>query len=141
MESREKLWQKNLSSKNEAEPVFTAATEAGDIIGFASFGPERSKRFGADGELYAIYLFEQYHGNQIGTELFLAGVKELSKAGFSSVLVWVLAENKNRDFYEKFQPVKAAEKEINIAGTNCLEIAYVWKNLNKLIESLEGKYK
>lgn len=139
IENREQLWLENLSSKSETEPVFVAVTQEGGIIGFASFGPERTKKFCADGELYAIYLLGEYQGKQAGTKLFLTGVKELFKAGFSSVLVWVLANNKNRQFYEKLQPVKAAEEYINIAGTHYVEIAYVWKDIKELIINLEKR--
>ncbi|MBT2690993.1 GNAT family N-acetyltransferase [Bacillus sp. ISL-47] len=137
VESREKLWLESLGTKRENEFVFAAETEEGKIVGFASVGPERSKRFDADGELYAIYLLENYQGNQIGTKLFLSGVKELSKAGFRSVLVWVLADNKSRQFYENFHPEKADEEEITIAGTRCVEVAYVWSDIKGLINSLE----
>jgi GNAT superfamily N-acetyltransferase len=137
VESREKIWLEALNSKKEIKPVFAAETDEGQIVGFSSFGPERTKRFGADGELYAIYLLEKYQGNQVGTKLFLAGVKELFKAGFSTVLVWVLADNKSRQFYEKFYPEKANEEEITIAGTKCVEIAFVWRDIKGLINSLE----
>lgn len=137
VESREKIWLEALTSKKEIVPVFAAETDEGQIVGFASFGPERTKRFGVDGELYAVYLLEKYQGNQIGTNLFLAGVKELSKVGFSSVLVWVLADNKSRQFYEKFHPEKANEEEITIAGTKCVEIPFVWRDIKGLIYSLE----
>jgi len=135
VEDRFRMWEAGLSVKNHSEPVYVAENRQGEIIGFASFGAERSKRFAADGELYAIYLLEKYKGSKIGTALFAAGVKDFL-SHYSSILVWVLAENKSRLFYEKFVPEKAGEEEITIAGKKHKEIAYVWKDIEDLNSKL-----
>lgn len=135
VEDRFRMWEAGLSSKKDKEPVYVAENSAGDIIGFAAFGPERTNKFGADGELYAIYLLEDYKGRKIGTALLSAGVKDLL-SDYSSILVWVLAENNSKLFYEKYDPTKVAEEEITIAGGKHIEIAYVWKDIELLNRKL-----
>lgn len=137
VEDRFRMWKAGLATKNDSQPVYVAENSEGRIIGFSSFGPERTKKFSVDGELYAIYLLEKYKGRKIGTALFRTGVQELSKE-YSSLLVWVLAENNSKFFYEKFGPEKAREEDIEIAGSKHKEIAYVWKDikaLNKILET------
>lgn len=131
VEDRFRMWEAGLSAKNNPGLTFVAENSVGQIIGFASFGPERTKRYGADGELYAIYLLDEYKGRKIGTKLFYAGIKELI-ADYSSVLVWVLEDNASKQFYEKFDPEKAGEEEITIAETAYKEIAYIWKDIKLL---------
>ncbi len=134
VEERYRRWKAGLASKSDSEPTYVAESNEGRIIGFASFGPERTKKYGVDGELYAIYLLENYKGRKVGTALFQAGINELVKT-YSSILVWVLAENKSKLFYEKFHPEKADEVEIEIAGNKHKEIAYVWQDIEVLKQS------
>lgn len=130
-EDRFRMWEAGLSSENKTGVVFVAENSDGQIVGFASFGPERTKRYKADGELYAIYLLEEYKGRKIGSKLFYEGINELM-ANYSSVLVWVLEDNDSKLFYEKFGPEKAGEEEITIAETAFKEIAYIWKDIKVL---------
>lgn len=132
VEDRLRMWERGFS-ENKIGVVFVAENSDGEIVGFASFGPERTKQYGADGELYAIYLLEEYKRRKIGSKLFYEGIKELM-TDYSSVLVWVLEDNDSRLFYEKFEPEKAGEEEITIAETPFKEIAYVWKDI-KLLHS------
>ncbi|ESU31044.1 hypothetical protein G3A_18835 [Bacillus sp. 17376] len=132
VEDRKPLWEKSLSESADTSPVFVAVNPEGEIVGFASFGKERSGNFKADGELYAIYILKEYQREKLGLRLLKAGLDKLLKQGYESMLVWVLADNESRKFYESLQPKKAGEEVVKIAGKECIEVAYVWRDLKLL---------
>ncbi|GAM14411.1 GNAT family N-acetyltransferase [Mesobacillus selenatarsenatis] len=132
MEDREPLWEKSLSESADTSPVFVAVNSEEEIVGFASFGKERSGNFKADGELYAIYILKEYQRGKLGLRLLKAGLNDLLKQDYNSMLVWVLADNESRKFYESLHPKKAGEEVVKIAGKEYIEVAYIWKDLNML---------
>lgn len=128
VEDRLDLWKETLSNPKEEAPVLVAEDHQGEIVGFASFGPERSEA-DIDGELYAIYILKSNVGQGIGTQLFKEGIKLMQSEGYSSLLVWVLNENPSKYFYESMGGQRYQQEEIRIAGENHLEISYIWKEL------------
>jgi ribosomal protein S18 acetylase RimI-like enzyme len=132
VEDRKPLWEKSLSESADTSPVFVAVNPEGEIVGFASFGKERSGKFNADGELYAIYILKEYQRGKLGLRLLLAGLDDLLKQDYESMLVWVLADNESRKFYESLQPQKAGEEVVKIAGKEYIEVAYIWRDLKLL---------
>lgn len=136
VEDRLKLWKTSLSQNPNGAPVFVALNNSEKIIGFASFGEERTGELNADAELYAIYILEKYKRGKLGTKLVLAGIEELLGKKFRSMLVWVLEENGSRKFYENMHPQKAAVEVIKIGDREHVEIAYLWENLNLLRKNI-----
>ncbi|WP_226679268.1 GNAT family N-acetyltransferase [Mesobacillus jeotgali] len=132
VEDRKPLWEKSLSESADTSPVFVAVNPEGEIVGFASFGKERSGNFKADGELYAIYILKEYQRGKLGLRLLLAGLDDLLKQGYGSLLVWVLADNESRRFYESLQSQKAGEEVVKIAGKEYIEVAHIWRDLKLL---------
>ncbi|MET3697151.1 L-amino acid N-acyltransferase YncA [Bacillus oleivorans] len=106
----------------------------GKIVGFAHFSKERTGHYDIDGELTTIYILKEYHRTGIGTALFRQGLDYLQSHSFKSMLVWVLADNPFKLFYESFQPVEADRQKFNIGTKVHEEIAYAWRDLSKLIE-------
>ncbi|WP_389362417.1 GNAT family N-acetyltransferase [Cytobacillus spartinae] len=141
-DKRYHMWKESLETNGD-QPLFVAENDAGEIIGFASFGKERTKKFEIDGELYAIYILAEFKGKKVGTKLFLAGVQELLRQDIKSLLVWVISNNPSKRFYESFNPIKVKEEEFRIAGEELIEVAYSWNDLNalktSLVSSLEDK--
>jgi hypothetical protein len=58
-----------------------------------------------------------------------AAFEGLLDLGFGSALVWVLAGNPSRFFYEALGGAVAGRREENFAGTVLQEIGYGWKDL------------
>lgn len=76
-------------------------TAVGDVIGFADCGPLRNAARCVSGEIYALYVLEDHHGQGIGFGLFAACIRELLGRGFTSMKLSVLVDNrKARRFYE-----------------------------------------
>ncbi len=131
-DKRENSWKSAI--ENEISVVFVAEAESPkQIVGFVKGGEERSKNPEYTGELGAIYLLEDYRGQGIGQRLVLTLVKKLIDRGHHSMLVWVLAKNPYRRFYEKLGGKYLRSQQIDIGGSSYEEIAYGWKDLDAMI--------
>lgn len=139
IEDRKPLWEKNLSETADLSPVFVAVNPGGEIVGFASFGKERTGKFTADGELYAIYILKANQRRKLGLRLLHEGIEALLEQNYTSMLVWVLKQNHSRLFYESLQPNKAGEEIDKIGGQEYVELAYVWNDLKSLKQIVVGK--
>jgi len=130
---REAGWRQRIDQNSSKYDMFVAQNESGHIVGFADGGPERSGDPVYDGELYAIYLLQDYQKQGIGRRLFQHVVQHLVESGFRTMLIWVLAENPSRRFYESLggQPIR--ETGIEIGGEHLSEIAYGWSDLAKVM--------
>lgn len=128
-QERENLWKQVLN--REKSCVDVAENETSDIVGFASWGRERTGKYSTfQGELYAIYLLAEVQGIGLGKQLIYKVAQSLKKQGLSSMLVWVLADNqKARGFYEAFGPERVDTEPIEIGGDAFEEIAYGWPTL------------
>ncbi len=131
-ERRENQWRSVLSNPESAEWIYVAEDGDGQIVGFVSGGPERSGDADYKGELYAIYVLAAYQGKGIGRALTRVHVQRLLEAGFTSMLVWVLADNPACAFYEALggQPVR--EKQETIGDVTLTEIGYGWTDIRGL---------
>jgi GNAT superfamily N-acetyltransferase len=98
--------------------MLVAAADGADqsgIIGYASYGPETDvlsapwphplSKDGEDGrvaELYALYVHPAWWSTGTGRALMEQVLTRSSRAGYSSITLWVLRENQRaRRFYEK----------------------------------------
>lgn len=133
---------KNLSYEKRVEywysaipdgEVYVAKNEEGEVIGFASGGKERSRKYPKyNGELYAIYILQEYQGKGVGKLLIKPIVKELKRQGISSMLVLVLEDNPSRKFYEKLGAKKIDSIIVEIGGVQLNELVYVWEDIDLL---------
>ncbi|MGG0238681.1 N-acetyltransferase family protein [Bacillus rhizoplanae] len=127
-EKREALW-KQILQKQQSH-VYVAKTIDGKIIGFADGGKERTGKYEYDGELYAIYILRAYQRNKLGKRLIKAVAADLYKNGYRSMLVWVVANNPSKYFYEALQASFVDEKDIEELYIK--ELAYGWKDIQTL---------
>ena len=110
------------------------AVDRDQIVGWAVGGPERSGDVDFKGELYAIYLLEEYQRRGIGRQLTEAVVSRLVGSGMGSILIWVLADNAPaRHFYEAIGGQFVREQDITIGGASLVEVAYGWKDISVLV--------
>lgn len=138
VEQRARRWLETLAVG--VEIIYVAEDDAeggGHIVGFASGGVERSEDMPAyDGELYAVYVLQEYHGQGIGRRMVRALAERLAKRNFNAMLVWVLADNPYRGFYERLGGQLLGEKAIAIGGTSLTEVAYGWRDIRALLARL-----
>ncbi len=126
---REAVWVQILTSDRPAKCNFVAEI-GGEIVGFADGGPEREGDPVYRGELYAIYLLQEYQHRGIGRLLASAVARGLLAAGFESMLLWVLEENRPaRRFYESLGGEQVGRKTIEVGGADLVEVSYGWKDI------------
>ena len=127
-EQREQFWRQVLTEPGGAGFVYVADDGHGQVVGFVSGGPERSGDTLYTGELYAIYLLAPYQGQGIGRQLASTLVTRLIQEGMTALLLWVLAANPARKFYERLGGQPVYEKMVTIGGVPLLEVAYGWRD-------------
>jgi GNAT superfamily N-acetyltransferase len=134
VEDRTERWSEILQRSEQA--TFVASSDKYGIVGFANGGPEREGREDFDAELYAIYILPEWHGRGIGRELVATFTRWLTDSGFDSMIVWVLAQNPARRFYENLGGRNVGNKTIEIGWQTLAEMAYGWDDLGVLIDSM-----
>lgn len=112
--------------------LYVAEDENGKIVGFATGGKERTGKYEADGELYAIYLLKDVQGLGIGKKLTRKIAGNLKEQGFNSMLVWVLENNPSKAFYESLGGIPIDTTWIDIGGEKFKEIAYYWDKIETI---------
>jgi len=132
-QKRESNWQEILSNvKNTGDFVCVAENQSGQIVGFAAGGCERTGKYVYQGELFAIYILEEYQRQGIGQQLVRKVATKLAELSLNSMLVWVLGDNSARKFYEFLGGEKVDEQQTSRAGVILKEIAYGWMDITVL---------
>lgn len=99
----------------------------GAICGYATVGPNRARNLPQKGEVYEIYMKPEYQGVGLGTRLFLAARRELTRFGFDTVVVWALADNDSAcNFYRNAGGRKVARANERFGEVSLTKIAYAW---------------
>ena len=96
-------WADVLGEPRESKPIWVAASESAEVIGFASAGPGRDDDLPpTTGELWAIYVDPRWAGRGVGRRLLGEATEWLTAANYAHAVLWVLAENaRARRFYER----------------------------------------
>lgn len=115
----------NFFNENPLRQGFVAV-QGHKIFGFVDAGPSREPD-GAIGEIYAIYLLQEYQSQGIGRLLWEAAVQHLSTNQLIPFIVWGLSQNlKARGFYEKQGGKLLTTKDADIGGKMYSEVCYVF---------------
>lgn len=104
----------------------------GRIIAFGHAGPARSGDPAGLGEVYTLYVDIDWQGRGIGRHLLSQLFESLIEAGMEAAMLWVLANNPSRFFYEAMGGRRIAERREPFAGVLLDEIAYNWPDLTAL---------
>jgi GNAT superfamily N-acetyltransferase len=126
--NRRFMWVTILGNSSFKGFAFVAESD-GEIIGFANGGPNRRNDPNYTGELYSIYLLDEFQRQGIGTALFRRSVESLLELGMKSMEVWVLKDNPCRAFYERHGGVLVGEDMMEIGDMDLIEVAYGWERL------------
>lgn len=133
-EARAQRWRDNLTNVEPGR--FTlVAEEAGKVVGFSGGGPERSGDAEYRGEIYAVYVLPSRQRQGTGRQMVQACAQRLQEQGLRSVLIWVLADNPSRSFYERLGGRPVREQEIEIGGAQLREVGYGWPDIRALLDA------
>ena len=108
------------------------------LVGFGSAGRARNGRLPYDGEVYTLYVGPDFQGRGIGSKLLIALFESLLRDDIDSAMLWVLADNPARFFYEAMGGKWAAVRDETLWGVTLPERGYAWANLAQAIERSEG---
>ncbi|MGH7861279.1 MAG: GNAT family N-acetyltransferase [Candidatus Dormibacteraceae bacterium] len=121
----ESRWRSRLSLGGETELAVVEVD--GEVVGYASGGPERERDPSYEGELYGLYLLPAWQRQGIGRALVARVAGRLMGAGMRSMLVWVLAANAPaRGFYEHLGGAFLREHGLDLDEFTVREVAYGW---------------
>jgi L-amino acid N-acyltransferase YncA len=125
--------------KRRRERLGTAGTRTfvgdagGEVVAFATAGPNRELDARYDAELYAIYVRQACAGRGLGRALVGAVAGWLAAEGRRSMILWVLRDNpSSRRFYESLGGVPAGEKDSRFGTQDLPHAAYGWPDVAAL---------
>ena len=128
-------WSRLLADPGEARGVFVADDEEMGVVGFGSCGPVRDPPEGLDGtetrvgEVYTLYVEPDFQNQGLGRRLLDALFRQLKAQGCDCVVLWMLADNPTRFFYEGMGGQRCGQRIDTLAGRDVEEVAYAWRDL------------
>ena len=117
------------------------AKDGDKVIGFVCYGEHRDDTLTDCGEVFAIYVLADYHGQKVGYELMNAAFENLS--AYKKIAVWVLKGNERAiKFYERYGfRFDGTEKAVKL-GTHNTELRMVFeKNYTQQYEKVADEIK
>ena len=127
------FWARQLDMRRGGYGALVAEVGRGEIVGVVSFGPARNTKLGFTGEIYTLYVADDYRGQGFGRALLGGAFRELDRSHRESAYLWVLADNPTRFFYEAMGGRRAAERIEPLWGTTLREVAYGWTDLGQAV--------
>ena len=133
IDEKTQVWKQWIGRADKHESILLVETqpgkdsgEASRIIGFGHAGPSRDRDLPFQGEVYTLYVDVDWQGRGIGRQLLGCLFRDLLAMGMDTALIWVLADNPSRFFYEAMGGQRIAERQEQFAGALLEEIAYGW---------------
>jgi GNAT superfamily N-acetyltransferase len=141
VERRATMWAARLRGEGPPDTqVYVADDPAHGIVGFAVAGRERTGNPEFDGELWAINIDAAHHRRGVGRALVLPAAQWLAGKGFRAMMLWVVAANPARGFYERLGgKLLAQTRPATFGNVTVPEVAYGWRSLAELIARLESE--
>jgi ribosomal protein S18 acetylase RimI-like enzyme len=128
-------WARALADPGEARGIFVADDQEMGVVGFGSCGPAREvpDTLGGGsrvGEVYTLYVEPDFQNRGLGRRLLDALFRQLRADGCQVAMLWMLANNPTRFFYEGMGGKVVAARREPFAGTSVGEVAYAWRRLD-----------
>ena len=131
-EEHTRRWMRILSTTDGF--VYVGEDGPGNIVGFIWGGPEHNGEHVYKGELHAIYILKTYQDQGLGRLLTQALVKDLLQVGIDSMIVWVLAANPSRHFYETLGAQQVRTGPYQVGDITLDDVGYGWTDIRVLLD-------
>lgn len=125
-------WTRTIKGSNLRNPVLVAADTKSNVYGFASAGPSRDRSLSYEGEVYTLYIAPGWTGQGLGSALLNSVFRLFTKANYHGIVIWALADNPSRFFYEALGGRIVAERDHLLWGKKLREVGYGWASLEGL---------
>ena len=127
------MWSAELARGRGTNMVIVAHEARAGVVGFGSCGRARGSDLPYAGEVYTLYVHPDFQEMAIGRRLLDALFHGLLEHGFRSALVWVLAGNQARFFYQAMGGTHVAVRTERLWGTALKEMAYGWADISQAV--------
>jgi ribosomal protein S18 acetylase RimI-like enzyme len=124
-----RAWERAIRTAGKDEAILVAEEPGHGIVGLGSCGPSRDRSLTYGGEVYTLYVHPDHVGRGVGRELLKELFTHLEATGNPSAVIWALAENPARHFYDAQGGTIAATRQGRQWGIALNEIAYGWKDI------------
>ncbi len=134
-------WSQVLADPGEARGVFVADDQDMGVVGFGSCGPARDGPEdlpeGLDGrevrvgEVYTLYVEPDFQNRGLGRRLLDAMFRQLRADRCDTAVLWMLADNPTRFFYEGLGGERVGERTDTMGGVDVEEVAFAWRSLSQ----------
>lgn len=118
----------------DPQTLYLIADSGHGALGYIAAGRQRGQDPIYETELYELYLLPEVQGQGLGRKLLADMARRLHDARFYTMMVWVLARNPNRCFYEKRGALYLGSKTIYFAGSNLQADAFGWIDITLAME-------
>lgn len=98
------------------------------VVGYAMLGRQVDPDVPFAGEVHELYLDPDHHGLGIGSVLLSGALWTLVDRRLFPVIVWVLASNRARTFYEACGGIEVARGLVEVGGFRTLRVGYAWSD-------------
>lgn len=106
---------------------YRVASWAGELVGFASWGPGRDPGFAMPYELYALYLRPGFERQGVGRRLLDSVMSEVASTGASGLYLTALALNPNRAFYARLGGIEVDAPSIRLGDASYGQVGFIWR--------------
>lgn len=104
LKEKEEAKEKNIKKCEEtveAKDNVLVAEYDGQVVGIVSYGKAKVINEKDYGEIYSLYVLDNYQGKNVGKELFLAAREQLIKKGYSKLVLSCIKANPSNGFYKR----------------------------------------
>ena len=121
----------------EDMPEGTRGPPGGLVVGFVTGGRSRRPEM-AEGEVETLYILDDWREQGIGRRLMRAMAAHLHALHCRNAVVWVLADNPSRWFYERLGGRTVARGEVHVADQTLTQQALLWDPVESLLAATAG---
>lgn len=135
-EAQGRYWARILAAGRAHETIRVAVGADGSLAGFGSAGPGRHTggrhSDHHEGEIYTLYVRPDWQNRGVGRKLICALFRALGERDCTEAMLWVVAANPSRFFYEAMGGTRSYERTEKLWGQDVAQIGYRWPDLATL---------
>ena len=135
-ERQAQAWRNSICDPGQS--ILLAEDGGGEVIGFGSCGATRHSSLPFSGEVYTLYVAPDHQRRGAGSLLLGGLLRDLHRRGHRAALVWALADNPSRFFYEAMGASLVAESTETLWGKRVRQRGYGWRDLDAWLAARGG---